>query len=479
MLGFMLSGNVSVGIKEGADLDDWDDQDITDAVETELLVTHGVPFDPIDVETTEGVVSLGGTVTSLLAKERATRAARSVKGVRAVVNVIEVEPIDREDHEIRKDVVDALLMNPATESYEIDVKVNGGAVNLAGDVESFQEKELAATVAKGVKGVRELENDIKIVFEGERSDSEVKAEIEQVLHWDVRVDDNLIDVSVEKGRVALTGTVGSAREKSRAEVDALMVAGVREVDASGLEVRFWARNENLRGAKYSDLSDERIADAVRDAFLMDPRVKSFNPDIDVEKGTVNLTGWVDNLSAKMAAEETARNVVGVWRVKNFLKVRPAVESDDDAIARKVREALSRDPYVDRYDIAVNVQHGDVNLYGTVDSLAEKRRAEEIVWRVRGVLTVDNYLKSEDAQASYYSKRDWELEQDIESQLFWSPFVDAGEVAVSVDDGVATLTGEVETWSERMAAQENAFQAGVKDVRNRILVEFGPVDAPRR
>jgi osmotically-inducible protein OsmY len=369
-------------------------------------------------------------------------------------------------------------MNPAIESYEIDVEVDGGVVTLTGDVESFQEKDIAGTVAKGVKGVRKLDNEIAIVYQGERPDAELKAEIEQVLLWDVRVDDNMIDVSVEDGKVKLAGTVGSARERSRAEADAWLAAGVKEVDASGLEVSLWARDENLRGAKYADLSDEKIEKAVRDAFLHDPRVESFNPNVEVDQGTVTLTGWVDNLKAKMAAENDARNVVGVWRVKNFLKVRPEEGLDDDEIAERVQQSLNRDPLVDRYDISVRGHDGDVNLYGTVDSFAEKERVEEIVSSVEGVLSVDNYLRHEDTPENY-RKTDWELEQDIESQLFWSPFVDADEVAVSVENGVATLSGEVETWSERMAAQENAFQAGARDVRNKILVEFGPVDAARQ
>jgi osmotically-inducible protein OsmY len=129
-------------------------------------------------------------------------------------------------------------------------------------------------------------------------------------------------------------------------------------------------------------------------------------------------------------------------------------------------------YVDRYDISVAVNYGEVNLYGTVDSLAEKLRAGEIASRVRGVLNVDNYLRSE-GTTPYYLKSDWELEQDIENQFFWSPFIDADEDGVSVEDGVATLTGKVETWSEGMAAQENAFQGGAKEVRNKLEVQFGP------
>jgi osmotically-inducible protein OsmY len=66
-----------------------------------------------------------------------------------------------------------------------------------------------------------------------------------------------------------------------------------------------------------------------------------------------------------------------------------------------------------------------------------------------------------------------LQQEIEDELWWSPFVDANEVKVEVENGVATLTGAVDTWSERNAAAENALEAGAIQVRNRLDVDYGP------
>jgi osmotically-inducible protein OsmY len=72
-----------------------------------------------------------------------------------------------------------------------------------------------------------------------------------------------------------------------------------------------------------------------------------------------------------------------------------------------------------------------------------------------------------------AKSDWEIRQDIENQLFWSPFVDEDQVQVSVEGGVATLTGEVDTWGERQAAVENALQGGAASVDNNIQVTNPP------
>jgi osmotically-inducible protein OsmY len=44
-------------------------------------------------------------------------------------------------------------------------------------------------------------------------------------------------------------------------------------------------------------------------------------------------------------------------------------------------------------------------------------------------------------------------------LWWSPFVDSDDVNVTVDDGVVTLTGAVDSWSEYNAAANNAYEGG--------------------
>jgi osmotically-inducible protein OsmY len=45
--------------------------------------------------------------------------------------------------------------------------------------------------------------------------------------------------------------------------------------------------------------------------------------------------------------------------------------------------------------------------------------------------------------------------------------------VAVDNGVAVLTGTVDTWSERQAAAENARQGGAIMVDNNLKVNYGP------
>ena len=70
------------------------------------------------------------------------------------------------------------------------------------------------------------------------------------------------------------------------------------------------------------------------------------------------------------------------------------------------------------------------------------------------------------------KSDWAIREDIEDELVWSPFVDANQVQVAVEDGIATLRGTVDTWSERTAAVNNAYEGGASSVVNDLEVEQG-------
>jgi osmotically-inducible protein OsmY len=442
-----------------------DDADIHAAIEGALLSDQMVPFDSIDVSVSEGVATLSGTVDTLTERQRAVMLTEGIKGVRGVVDRLEVRPVTRSDAQIRMDIEEALLMDPAAGSYDIDVSVRDGVATLSGTVDSWAEKQIARRVASDVKGVRDVDNQIEVEYAVERPDDEISAEIQKRLLWDARVDDALIKVAVNGGKVTLSGTVGSAAERTRAAGDA-WVSGVHEVDTSGLKVEWWARDQMQRN-KLVMRSDEEIARAVKDALLYDPRVVSFNPDVDVDDGVVTLSGVVDNLEAKRAAERDAHNTVGVVLVRNHLHVRPAVRQTDAEIRDQIEQALLLDPLVDRFHIGVSVFNGRAYLTGTVDRAFDKRRAESVTAGVEGVVDVTNNLVV--TREPVY-RSDYAIKRDIENELFWSPFVDAGQVNVEVTDGVATLTGTVDTWNERAWAAEDAREAGASSVRNQLLVK---------
>ncbi len=67
--------------------------------------------------------------------------------------------------------------------------------------------------------------DAEHVWRG-RGDERIKLAVMTALHWDLAVPRDRVQVSVDRGRVTLTGRVARNYQKSRAEADALMVPGV-------------------------------------------------------------------------------------------------------------------------------------------------------------------------------------------------------------------------------------------------------------
>ena len=49
------------------------------------------------------------------------------------------------------------------------------------------------------------------------------------------------------------------------------------------------------------------------------------------------------------------------------------------------------------------------------------------------------------------KTDFQLKTDIEDELRWDPKVNAAQIGVSVDRGVVSLLGAVDTYAEKLAA----------------------------
>ncbi|NJN28435.1 MAG: BON domain-containing protein [Cyclobacteriaceae bacterium] len=456
------------------------DQDITYFIQREYMVQEAVNWNNVDVSTREGIVTLSGNVNNLLAKDRAISIAKSVKGVRAVLDKVNVSGLQISDEQLKANIEKSLKLDPATEQYEIGVSVVNGKVDLSGKVQSWQEKMLADKVARSVKGVKAVENNVYFDFTSNRSDAEIREDVMQSLRWDVRVDDGLINVEVKDGIVNLSGTVGSATEQSQAEVDA-WVAGVKHVNTDRLTISKWARNEAMRKDKYVSKSDDEIEKAIKDVFLYDPRVLSFNPDVAVDNQTVTLTGAVDNLKAKNAAERDARNVVGVRKVVNLLKVRAETRPKDNELRTKVLDALALHPVTEKSGINVSVNDGVVTLFGAVENNQLKYEAAEIASGIRGISEVKNLLTPNadalpyafDYHTQYYypyyfgqydqryrpAKSDWEIKEDIEDQIWWSPFVNKSDVEVNVEDGVAELSGTVDSWNEYRFAEKNAFDGG--------------------
>lgn len=466
------------------------DADIAAAIERQFLRDAAVPLGDIEVIVERGIVTLDGEVATLMARRQAEDLAGIVRGVRSIVDRIRLVPSTKSAEELRRDIRGALRANPVAESYEIEVSADEMAhVIIAGEVDSWAEKDQVETVVMTVPGVMDLSNRLAVTESAApRGLAEITEEIEARLRWDARVDDSLINVLTLDGqRVLLSGTVGSLAEKRHAERLA-RVAGVREVRSTQLEIEPWARNSDLRRAGVAPTRDAEIRDAVIRALRYDPRVLQEHVEITVRDGVVALNGVVESPSAKRSVEQDTINTTGVIRVNNGLELRAGLR-DDSAISQLIGNALRGYGLTPQNDISVEVNNGSVRLIGDVHTASAHWQAEEVAMAVRGVADVRNEMTINGQRPVLLTRlygfsseldrmvttddeplpTDREIYDGVQSEIFWSPFVDSEDVTVEVDDGVVTLSGYVDSGREYQAAQVNAFQGGALSVNNELML----------
>lgn len=72
------------------------------------------------------------------------------------------------------------------------------------------------------------------------------------------------------------------------------------------------------------------------------------------------------------------------------------------------------------------------------------------------------------------KTDLEIKKDVLEELAWQPYIDETEIGVVVENSIVTLTGFVDNYSKKTAAEKAVKKVkGIKAVAEDIEVKYGP------
>ena len=204
--------------------------------EIQLDVIEELKWEPllhaaeIGVAVKEGVVTLSGTVDIFKKKTLAERAAQRVEGVKAVAEDIEVKlstDDKKNDTEIAGAILTSLKWHSIIQAGKIKIKVENGWVTLEGETEWDFQSKAAQKIIENTIGVSGITNNIKVV--PLLSPIEVKKRINAAFHRSATVDSEKIEITVQGGKVTLTGKVSSYAEKKDAESAAWFAPGVNTV----------------------------------------------------------------------------------------------------------------------------------------------------------------------------------------------------------------------------------------------------------
>jgi hyperosmotically inducible protein len=312
---------------------------ITTKTKLALITSDNVSARNVNVDTTNGQVTLHGKVASATEKAEAERLTKEIDGVTSVRNMLQVvtEPrsdsVKVADDNLKERVGKALKDDASLKDSDISVaSVNDGVVLLKGEAKTIGDHLRAVETTARVPGVRRVASEIQSP-------------------------DKVGDAEIYRDR----------DEKG-------MTAEAKET-----------------------MSDGYITSATKLKLMADSRVPGLDVNVDTYGHEVTLFGMVPTKEAKATAEEIAKGVSGVKSVKNELQVVPekrqeTVQAADGEIEKRVENAIEKTDSLKDADIKVEVSNGVARLTGTVERPEQRMTAAVVAREAAGVKAVKEELR---------------------------------------------------------------------------------------
>lgn len=222
---------------------------------------------------------------------------------------------------------------------------------------------------------------------------------------------------------------------------------------------------------------------LRAALEQDSRINihEYPLELSAEEGELYLRGEVDSVATKRIIHRHAVMLTEGTPLHDQLRCHVSEPRGDGAIRDAIEESYHeesafRDYRIDmdtvvaqnasEHAIGIVVHDGVVQLSGQVGSLTHRRLAEVYAWWTKSVRDVDNRIHVVPAEQD----NDGELQDAIRLILERDPWIDPGQLQLSIHDRMVTVRGLLpSTEQAHMVEYDIWCVRGVHGVDNQIQV----------
>lgn len=206
------------------------DTQLQSDVMAELKWDPSINANRIGVEVSGGVVTLSGHVDRFSEKWAAERAVQKVTGVKALAVELDVNlpgASNRTDTDIARTAENVLQWTTNWPKDHVKVLVEKGWVTLSGQLDHEYQRQIASSAVRHLMGVTGVSNQTTLKLNV--TSSSVKADIVAALKRRALTDADEVMVTVNGGKVTLTGVVQSWSEHDMVSDSVWNTPGVTDV----------------------------------------------------------------------------------------------------------------------------------------------------------------------------------------------------------------------------------------------------------
>ncbi|WP_207884574.1 BON domain-containing protein [Pseudomonas sp. 30_B] len=223
-------------------------------------------------------------------------------------------------------------LSPYLRNNDLQVSVLDGKATLRGTVEESTSKDLATQIAMGVKGIKQVDNQILVKadyvpqqqegrgFGQAMDDASITTAVKSKLLWSKYTEGLSTNVDTTDGKVTLRGTATTDDARKAAGRLASTTQGVTGVD-NGIRVKTEPpvtappTGKATAQAAGQGISDGWITTKVKSTLLYSRNVSSSDIAVSTRNGIVTLSGVLGSRAERNLAIELASNVRGVNQVQ--------------------------------------------------------------------------------------------------------------------------------------------------------------------